>query len=637
MLSNSQRTISLCSFLLLLISCLFYMVSSAQKDTSYYKNILHRNEQDTAQVNALNTLFMLYSKVDPALARTYLDQAYTLSKKINYPFGEATALRSYGNYYNSRGYHDSALVVLNKGKQIFEALKDPSGIKSCLNGLGNCAVRTGDYSLALDYYISTAKINERINDISSLANSYQNIGGVHYKQKRFDKALEYFNKSLEIKKSLGDSSSMVNSLNSISIVYTALGDYRKALDLQFYTLDIAKRVCNLYDNALVINNIGVQYHYLNEPDSARIYYEQALSIHEKLDEKQEQILLQINLGGLEQLLGHGEKALIYFGKGLAMAQELGTPYLISAAYQGLADASELTGDYKAALDWQKKHYALKDSLTGESVQTELNELQEKFESEQKDHEIAELEKNETEALLNADRKQTLLILGGTITVSIILIMLLYISRRRALERQQRAELEQKALRAQMNPHFIFNSLGSIQEMYNSGETDLANNYMGDFGKLMRKILDNSGKDLIMLKEELEMLHLYLELEKSRNDDLIEFEMSVSDEIDQYGTLIPPLVIQPFVENAIWHGILPKKKKGKIRVNISPAEEGKALLCEVEDDGMGISSTGKRRSHEPKGIQLTEQRLKTKIKFENLSPGTRVKIIIPYDPSSNNRR
>ncbi len=270
---------------------------------------------------------------------------------------------------------------------------------------------------------------------------------------------------------------------------------------------------------------------------------------------------------------------------------------------------------------------MKDSLSGEGVKLKINELQEKYESGQKDKEIAELQEKEAKAKSTAEERKFFLTIAISGALLIGLLSLLLIGRSRAREKQRRIVLEQKALRSQMNPHFIFNSLGAIQSMYMSGETDLANNYMGDFGKLMRKILENSGKESISVREELDMLKLYLNLEKERNNGLIEYEFIIDERIDQFGTYIPPMVIQPFIENAIWHGILPSKRKGMVKIHLTHSEKTSGLLCVVEDNGVGLTEGKGKKDHVSKGITITEQRLGNKVKFNNLSPGTRVTIQI----------
>lgn len=338
-------------------------------------------------------------------------------------------------------------------------------------------------------------------------------------------------------------------------------------------------------------------------------------------------LVYNNLGLLECDLNDGENAIAYFDSSLTVAREISATKIMEYAYGGLSDANKILGNYEEALSWLDRWHGVQDSLTGEKVQLQLNELQEKYETEQKDKEIAELEKKEVQANLTADRRMWLLIIAITLALSFVLILLFYLQRRKAREKQRRAELEQKALRAQMNPHFIFNSLGAIQQMYVTGELDLANNYMVDFGRLMRKILDNSGKDFITLKEEIEMLGLYIELEKGRSNELLDYQIDVDERIDRNGTKIPPMIIQPFVENAIWHGVLPLKKTGKITVRLKPSEQANTLICEIEDNGVGISPEMRNGKHEPKGMKITEQRLGTKIEIDHLSPGTRITIKI----------
>ena len=194
------------------------------------------------------------------------------------------------------------------------------------------------------------------------------------------------------------------------------------------------------------------------------------------------------------------------------------------------------------------------------------------------------------------------------------------------EQKKAAELEHRALRTQMNPHFIFNALNSIQRIYLEGDIDEANEYIADFSTLMRNILENSNKSSISLHKELETLRLYLELEKLRSRNRIEYSISVDPEIDPLRTNVPPLVIQPFVENAIWHGILPKKQKGMIAIRLAPRDGN--LKCEVSDDGVGMNPDDRTKSSS-KGIAITEQRLGNKVEIKS-SPGlgTQVIFIIP---------
>lgn len=120
-----------------------------------------------------------------------------------------------------------------------------------------------------------------------------------------------------------------------------------------------------------------------------------------------------------------------------------------------------------------------------------------------------------------------------------------------------------ALRAQMNPHFIFNALNSIQQYILTGNVDQANKYLSKFSRLQRDVLNNSDQNFISLEKEIEMLNLYLELEQLRFNENFEYHIIVSEDIDSTELLIPPMILQPFVENAIWHGLMSKKDIGKL--------------------------------------------------------------------------
>jgi sensor histidine kinase YesM len=193
--------------------------------------------------------------------------------------------------------------------------------------------------------------------------------------------------------------------------------------------------------------------------------------------------------------------------------------------------------------------------------------------------------------------------------------------------KNRTDLEHKALRAQMNPHFLFNSLNSIQRMFVEGNTDAANEVMADFSSLLRRILNNSGKSRISLKEELDTLRLYLDIERIRCDNCFDYDIVLDESVDKLNMQVPPLVIQPFAENAIWHGVLPKKSEGHIRIHLSKVLSGDFITCVVLDNGVGMD---KNMSSESKGISITEQRLGTKVIFEDPDDGgTRVILQIPF--------
>ncbi|MET0571920.1 MAG: two-component regulator propeller domain-containing protein [Pedobacter agri] len=170
-------------------------------------------------------------------------------------------------------------------------------------------------------------------------------------------------------------------------------------------------------------------------------------------------------------------------------------------------------------------------------------------------------------------------------------------------------LEQQALQAMMNPHFVFNVMNSIQHYINTQNTASANRVLTGFARLIRKNLEICTKSYITLEEELEYLNLYLKLEKNRFGEKLKYAFTVDEEIDREETLIPSMLLQPYVENAIWHGIMPKETGGEIQINIK-IKDNDYLNIEIIDDGIGIDNSLKNKSgtHVSKGMQLTRERL-----------------------------
>jgi ligand-binding sensor domain-containing protein/two-component sensor histidine kinase len=210
------------------------------------------------------------------------------------------------------------------------------------------------------------------------------------------------------------------------------------------------------------------------------------------------------------------------------------------------------------------------------------------------------------------------------------------------------DLEQQSLNSSMNRHFIFNALNSIQFYINTQDRLSANKYLTSFAKLIRKNLEstNAHNNLTTLKDELDRIKLYLSLEAMRFPDKVTYEIDVSEELNTDNISVPPMFFQPFIENSIWHGILPKEK-GHIQISIHPIAKGEKLSILIEDDGVGISASSKNKqtsNHDSRGVEITKRRIELLEKYihkkiEVFGPedilnqqgdvvGTRVEIIFP---------
>lgn len=179
------------------------------------------------------------------------------------------------------------------------------------------------------------------------------------------------------------------------------------------------------------------------------------------------------------------------------------------------------------------------------------------------------------------------------------------------------ELKHQALSAMMNPHFIFNSLNSVQYLVNSKRNEEANDYIAVMAKLIRKNLETAGDAFILLSEEISRLKLYLDLEKLRFQDKFIYEIFIGDDIDTNSLMIPNMIIQPFVENSLWHGIINSGIEGLLKISFQFEEVDidsaiyKSLVIRVTDNGVGINEAkkSKKEDHISKGIQIIEERLR----------------------------
>jgi signal transduction histidine kinase len=181
-------------------------------------------------------------------------------------------------------------------------------------------------------------------------------------------------------------------------------------------------------------------------------------------------------------------------------------------------------------------------------------------------------------------------------------------RDRLVQRAKMSELRQQALNANMNPHFIFNSLNSIQHFINSNQPELANEFLTDFSRLIRMNLENNLEALVSLDEEMERLELYLKLEKLRFGDKLTYSIHGLEDLQQYDISIPPMLLQPYVENAVIHGVLPKDHGGHIDISLRAI--GKHFEVEIRDNGIGLKKAAgrKREGHESLALKMNQERL-----------------------------
>ena len=308
----------------------------------------------------------------------------------------------------------------------------------------------------------------------------------------------------------------------------------------------------------------------------------------------------------------------------------------------LSYAEDRGGQLKKAIEYNKAYQATKEQLNAKDRIRKIATVEQQFQIDQQEERIAQLEQKSQLELANSRKNK--LVAGGlaALLFLVIIVFVLAYRQRRLKLKKEIAEMKQKLLRIQMNPHFVFNSLNSIQNQLLKGNTESSVLLMGKFSRLMRKVLNHSTETFVSIHEELELLRLYLDLEQVRTNQKFNYEIRIDDAVDIHNVQMPSMITQVFVENAIWHGIAPKPDKGNILLEIKQRKD--MTVFSIVDDGIGRkyslqSKTHSQRNHKSLGTQLVKERIqqinrqfskKFELMIEDISgskAGTEVNIIL----------
>ncbi|MBO6515347.1 MAG: histidine kinase [Bacteroidia bacterium] len=204
----------------------------------------------------------------------------------------------------------------------------------------------------------------------------------------------------------------------------------------------------------------------------------------------------------------------------------------------------------------------------------------------------------------------LMVVLAAAAITFTIILLFKRKRKKLREDLQNSKLKQQALAALMNPHFVYNSLSAIQHLINTDNVGKSNKYLSQFSRLVRQNLVSVKNGFIQMEDELERLKLYMDIERMRFGDKLSYEILFKDDFDDVSFSIPSMILQPFVENAIWHGILPQEKPGYIRLSFEVIEEADILAVTITDNGIGIDHARKtkKKHHTSVSLEITKERL-----------------------------
>ncbi len=553
-------------------------------------------------------------------------------------------LKTLSNRYQDKGDWEKYEEIVQQMFLVNDEHPDSFYLAETYNKLGISSCILGKNNKALDYFQKALEINLAQNMDLIAANSYENLGVVYTDMANFDKAVDCQLKSLELRKKSGDSRIFNNylklamlheqigdiqkedeflnlakeemhKLDSITprnkaLFYNQLGDIYKQRGLNDSSIVCYRKVI-LYSNqigwkrgiAAGLGNLAEAYYNIDALDRAIFYNKQSLKLSEEIADGIGTTEEYRRIAKLYSELGKNDSALYYANIALKKAEEFDLLEEKSDVLKFLANYYNSQGNFKEAYTILQQHHIAVDSISSAEVKKNVAELNTKYETKVKEQQIE---------LLTTENKvknqQMWLFVAATIILFLFILFGIYAYFRKKKENNQRQEiLKQQLLRSQMNPHFLFNALSSIQNFMLNNETKKAAGYLNNFASLTRNILEHSAQEFVSVSDEIETLNSYIELEKMRLENKFEFEITYDKDMETDFINIPPMLVQPFVENAIKHGLNNIDYKGLLELKFEEKET--VLHIEIIDNGVGINnaSINKTKKHRSMSMNIFEQR------------------------------
>ena len=484
------------------------------------------------------------------------------------------------------------------------------------------------YTLYNNIEKSNAILSELMNQNLSIVHQVDafELLGINYKiLNKVDKAILNTEMALKI---ANDSNiiSRISKLNStLGELYLLQGKTNKAQQLFDNTIESTKNE-SLNKRAIITNSVANQYKKQQNFDKeielkkSTLQELEAADIMEVVEsDKDEKISVQqlnLDIGNAYANKKSYNEAISYLEKSKENASKVSDLKIEKEAVQQLSEIYKTTGNFSKALSSYQEYVSLVDLLYKQkeneisdavALNKNLIEKQNRINSLEKDRELLEskykLFESEQQVTVENYKRQQLIIYSLVFGLLLLLATVYFMFKSNKQRRLANNLLALKSLRSQMNPHFIFNALNSVNSFIAQNDERTANRYLTEFSTLMRTVLDNSDKDFIPLSKEIELLELYLKLEHSRFKDKFDYEIRLDKSLKISEYQIPPMLLQPYVENAVWHGLRYKTTKGNLTVTIQQKNED-SITIEISDDGIG-----RKKSKELKTLNQQKQQSK----------------------------
>lgn len=577
--------------------------------------------QEIADYNGIASTYSVlgtinFYKNDADKALIYFNKALNVAEKNNIKKKQADILNNIGNVSYIKGDLETAIMIYKKAIAVYEALGDKKGAIYPTNNVAVIYNRQGKSIDALDYFNKCLLLSKEQNNNVNIAAVSLNMATVYADRHEYEKALSYYSESLRLNKELDNSREASKCLIGLGGIYEASKEYQKALDNYTEALAINTTINSTEGLVTAYDNIGSVHLKLNQPKIALENFKTCLSLSRSIENKRTICIAHINLAETYFILKAYTTALNHAIEGKQLADDLELLPKQKDVNKILSKIYEATGAYEKSLQHYKIHKTLNDSLFNKENVEKITQLEYEYKYKQQldAASIRELKLTKTVQTTSQDleksQRKYLWAIIGVLLLSILLgAIIFYQKLRNEKAKTQNIVMEQKLLRSQMTPHFIFNSLSVLQGMILNKEESKSIQYLSKFSKLLRITLENSRDKTVALSEELTAVKDYLMLHNIENE-AYKSTIFVDDSVQIPLFEIPPMLIQPFVENAIEHAFVSQKEDRKIEIRLTYTD--KKLICTIADNGIGINfktENTKKKDKKSLATTITTERLK----------------------------
>ena len=591
-------TALICIFLYLSTADRALSQSSGQADTLKIKNYIQLSKSQAREGNFAESVKNGLIADSLAASSLYLPEIHF------YEFLTRIMYRYDTNIFQFR--------LSKKLVHMVDKVEDPVLKARYLEYIGWIYFHFRKYRSSEDYFLKCLEIIEE-NDLErKYPSAYEGLATVYNNTDMMDQAMKYYRKYIQHADPDKEEIGLYYVNFSLGDKYRLMGQHDSAFKYFNFAYDIAREIQDSAKMAAIISRMAYNFYEAGNLSRSLDYYLKNIEFLNKIDFRGYLENQYGNIGNIYRDRKQYDLAIENYNKSIDIALEERSIYNLSWVYHDLAELYAKQNKYEKAYESMQKAREYSDTLAmmhyREGLAREISRREDI--KRQKELEILNM-------MLEQNRTLNYSLAAGLVLMLVIGLMIFRQNKIRAKHRiekmkQQITELSQKNLLQQMNPHFIFNTLNSIQFYMFRNDKVASNNYMNKFARLMRMVLENSQHAAIPISRDLDALKLYIELEVVRFKEKFSWNIDVDNEIDTLTFKVPPMLIQPYVENAITHGIRYKEGKGHIRIALQ--QENNHIRCVVEDDGIGRKAAERLKkerngNHNSLGTKITESRMK----------------------------